>query len=42
MQSALKAPVHTFAVVVYPASKGMGHGIDICKSVTQQLMVKQP
>jgi len=28
-------------MTVYPASKGMGHGVDICKSVTQQLMVKQ-
>jgi len=28
-------------MTVYPASKGMGHGIDICKSVTQQLMAKQ-
>jgi hypothetical protein len=28
-------------MTVYPASKGMGHGIDICESVTQQLMAKQ-
>jgi hypothetical protein len=28
-------------MTVYPASKGMAYGIGVCKSVTQQLMVKQ-
>jgi hypothetical protein len=28
-------------MTVYAASRGMSHGINICKSVTQQLMVKQ-
>jgi hypothetical protein len=28
-------------MTVYPASRGMSHGIEICKSVTVQLMAKQ-
>jgi hypothetical protein len=28
-------------MTVYPASKGMGYGVDTCKSVTKQLMVQQ-
>ena len=27
-------------MTVYPSAKGMGHGIEICKSVAQQLMAK--